>query len=244
MGEREHQLREWARGLRVTGALDDAAILIDAADELRALRTRAEAAEAKVERLRAETIKRVVEDRDAATARAEGAERERDELLSGRERVTEFDLHQRGGEWLGAVRSWVQWHCRNGSDVTWGSTDALERTFTVRDVEEIGAIAAAKAMRPQPNEARLAEAMKARWAAERAVERERERADGAAQRLDITRRAALEEAAGDIDAELDLWPSSVDARLALTDAQKSIRARALAQPVGDEKVEEVRRGDS
>ena len=26
-----------------------------------------------------------------------------------------------GGGWLGAARSWIQWNCINGSDVTWVS---------------------------------------------------------------------------------------------------------------------------
>jgi len=52
-----------------------------------------------------------------------------------------FDILKRGGHWLGAVRSWMQTRCRNGEDVTWGSHDRLERTFTVKDVEEIASIA-------------------------------------------------------------------------------------------------------
>ena len=43
----------------------------------------------------------------------------------------------RSGPHLGAVRRWMQWHCRNGSAVTWGSTDRLEHEFTVLDLEEI-----------------------------------------------------------------------------------------------------------
>lgn len=54
-------------------------------------------------------------------------------------------LRTRGGEWLGAARSWIQWNCHNGSDVTWGSDDVLRmgRNFTVRVVEEIAAHAVA-----------------------------------------------------------------------------------------------------
>lgn len=46
-----------------------------------------------------------------------------------------------GGEWLGAARSWIQWSCINGSDVTWGSDDRLmfSKQLTVKDIEEFAA---------------------------------------------------------------------------------------------------------
>lgn len=36
-----------------------------------------------------------------------------------------------GGSWLGIIRSWMQTHARNGSDVTWGSHDTLHLTTTL-----------------------------------------------------------------------------------------------------------------
>lgn len=47
------------------------------------------------------------------------------------------DPRRDGGPHLGAVRNWIQWNVRNGSWVTWGSTDKLERDFSARDLEEI-----------------------------------------------------------------------------------------------------------
>lgn len=55
------------------------------------------------------------------------------------------EFKQKGGDWLGKVRSWIRWNCKNGSDVTWGSDDVLNRLgreFTVKDIEEIAAEAA------------------------------------------------------------------------------------------------------
>jgi hypothetical protein len=83
------------------------------------------------------------------------------------DRPDEYELMRRGGEWLGVARNWIQWNCRNGESVTWGSRDVLERSFTVADIEQIAAKVAASAMKPQPNEARLSVHLKARWAAER-----------------------------------------------------------------------------
>ena len=53
------------------------------------------------------------------------------------------EFTKRGGAWLGAVRSWIQWNCINGSDVTWGSDEILRcrRNFTPAMVEEIAATA-------------------------------------------------------------------------------------------------------
>lgn len=50
-----------------------------------------------------------------------------------------------GGKWLGAVRSWMQWHTKNGDRVTWGSAEILVPNLTVRDVEDIALHAAAAA---------------------------------------------------------------------------------------------------
>jgi len=46
-----------------------------------------------------------------------------------------------GGEWLAAVRSWIQSNCNNGSSATWNSDEILEcrRNFTPALVEEIAA---------------------------------------------------------------------------------------------------------
>lgn len=44
---------------------------------------------------------------------------------------------KKGGSWLGAARTWMQWHVNNGASVTWGSTDRLTKEFTVKDIEEI-----------------------------------------------------------------------------------------------------------
>lgn len=52
------------------------------------------------------------------------------------------EFTKNGGKWLSAVRSYIQWHFRNGSQVTWGSNDILEPHVTVKQMEE----AAAKAV--------------------------------------------------------------------------------------------------
>ena len=41
------------------------------------------------------------------------------------------------GKHLGAVRRWIQWNCRNGERVTWGTADELDHRFTVQDLEEL-----------------------------------------------------------------------------------------------------------
>lgn len=48
-------------------------------------------------------------------------------------------LLQKGGAWLGAVRNWIQWNKRNGSDVIWGSDDVLNPPMTVRQCEDMAA---------------------------------------------------------------------------------------------------------
>lgn len=51
---------------------------------------------------------------------------------------------RKGGGWLGAARSWIQWTFLNGSDVTWGSDDHLRgRELTVQDVESLASQVAA-----------------------------------------------------------------------------------------------------
>ena len=42
------------------------------------------------------------------------------------------------GKHLSAVRSWIQWHAVNGSDVTWSSQDVLQmRPPTVMEMENL-----------------------------------------------------------------------------------------------------------
>ena len=59
------------------------------------------------------------------------------------------DVLKKGGEWLGDVREWIQCKVINGENVTWGSNEILGKVseesykaFTVREIEEIGSIAA------------------------------------------------------------------------------------------------------
>lgn len=93
-------------------------------------------------------------------------ERRRPEAQEGLERPTAAELLRQGGEWLGAARSWLQWHTRNGDQVTWGSGDLIEPQLSVRQIEDLASEVAAAAMRPQPSEQRLDNALKARWKAE------------------------------------------------------------------------------
>ncbi len=58
-------------------------------------------------------------------------------------RMQPADLLRRGGPWLGAAREWLQWNKRNGSDVTWGSTDEIKPPMTARDVDSLAAHVAA-----------------------------------------------------------------------------------------------------
>lgn len=54
-----------------------------------------------------------------------------------------IEAMKKGGDWLGAARSWLQRHKLNGSRVTWGSQEELQPPMTVRDVEEVTLCAAA-----------------------------------------------------------------------------------------------------
>lgn len=51
-------------------------------------------------------------------------------------------LWQYGGTWLAAVRRYVQFKKFNGSTVIWGSDEELIPPTTIRQVEEIGRLAA------------------------------------------------------------------------------------------------------
>lgn len=136
----------------------------------------------RIEREMAEAARKTVERLEGENA---VLRRERDEALGDRQKPSARELLAHGGEWLGAARSWLQWHARNGSDVTWGSRDALEKTFTVAEIEDLAATVAAAAMAPQPDEKRLANALRARWTAERErdeMRRERDEAVGRAER--------------------------------------------------------------
>lgn len=64
--------------------------------------------------------------------------------------VTAEELLLKGGRWLGALRNRIKWmRCgplANGERVTWGSDDRIEPPLSVREVEELGAEAAAAAL--------------------------------------------------------------------------------------------------
>jgi hypothetical protein len=61
--------------------------------------------------------------------------------------ITPQELLRKGGDWLGAARSWMQRKKLNGSRVTWGSQEELQPPMTVSDVEEVAAEAAAAELR-------------------------------------------------------------------------------------------------
>jgi hypothetical protein len=63
--------------------------------------------------------------------------------VSYRTEDVEERLKQRGGAWLAAVRSKLQWRGGNGSTVTWGSNEPITPPLTVAEVEEIAAAAVA-----------------------------------------------------------------------------------------------------
>lgn len=58
------------------------------------------------------------------------------------DKLTGCALMKTGGSWLGAARSCLQWHAHNGSNLQWGSQEAV-RGLTVRDIEYLAACAAA-----------------------------------------------------------------------------------------------------
>jgi hypothetical protein len=56
-----------------------------------------------------------------------------------------FELAKKGGEWLATARSYLQNHCKNGSDITWGShTDRV--SLSPYQIEEMAARIAASAI--------------------------------------------------------------------------------------------------
>lgn len=54
----------------------------------------------------------------------------------------------KGGSWLGAVRSWIQWNCVNGDSVTWDSNDELRSPVTVKRLEDAAGDAAWATIEP------------------------------------------------------------------------------------------------
>jgi len=60
--------------------------------------------------------------------------------------VRGYELLRKGGKWLAAARSWLQWHRRNGSTIIWGSDEVLLPHFNARDVQELAADVAAAAI--------------------------------------------------------------------------------------------------
>ncbi len=51
--------------------------------------------------------------------------------------MTKTEFKNKGGDWLGAARKWIQGNCINGSTVTWGSKEKLQKEFTVLDIEDL-----------------------------------------------------------------------------------------------------------
>jgi hypothetical protein len=67
--------------------------------------------------------------------------------------ITKEQLLRKGGSWLGAIRSWIQWNAINGSQVTWGSDEPLRftKSLTVKDFEELAAEIAANVINNPPS---------------------------------------------------------------------------------------------
>lgn len=60
--------------------------------------------------------------------------------------MTPAQLMHKGGKWLAAARTWIQWNKNNGDSVTWGSQDVLQPPMTARDAQEIAAAASVAAI--------------------------------------------------------------------------------------------------
>lgn len=58
---------------------------------------------------------------------------------------TAFELLQKGGNWLGALREWIKWRVVRGEYITWGSNEPLN--VTSKMVEEAASQVAEAAMR-------------------------------------------------------------------------------------------------
>lgn len=176
-------------------------------------------------------------ERDSERARADRAEAALAEALGDREKVTAFDLMKRGGEWLGAARSWLQRHARNGDRVTWGSDDTIEHRFSVREIEDMAAEVAAAAMRPQPSDERLTTSLKARWKAEAALEqmrRERDNASEAFHKADTQLTEANRQLAA-VRADADgvwFWQGDGHLRALLREREEALRVERRAENLG------------
>jgi len=46
-------------------------------------------------------------------------------------------VRTKSGKWLGRVREWIQWNCRGGDSVTWGSNDQLISVFSIFILEDM-----------------------------------------------------------------------------------------------------------
>jgi hypothetical protein len=62
------------------------------------------------------------------------------------QRVNPGIMQQSGGKFLGLTRDWIQWECRNGSAVTWGSDQVLQKDITVADIERLSFVIASAAV--------------------------------------------------------------------------------------------------
>lgn len=60
--------------------------------------------------------------------------------------LTPREMIKRGGKWLGAARTWMQWNRNNGDTVGWGSHEPLRPAMTAHDMEEYAAEVAIAAM--------------------------------------------------------------------------------------------------
>lgn len=74
-------------------------------------------------------------------------------LLKNEEIATNFPLtaqtllQERGGNWMGITRNWIQRNARNGEMVVWGSGDLLMlKDQTVMDIEHLASSIAASAV--------------------------------------------------------------------------------------------------
>jgi hypothetical protein len=62
-------------------------------------------------------------------------------------KISGYNLMKKGGKWLGAARSWIQWNIPRGDSVTWGSDETV--TVSIRQLEELAADVAAAVINEQ-----------------------------------------------------------------------------------------------
>jgi hypothetical protein len=60
------------------------------------------------------------------------------------DRILAHQLGKKGGAWLGAARSYLQWHVPGGDQVTWGSEQSVH--ITIRQIEQMASEIAAAAI--------------------------------------------------------------------------------------------------